>query len=156
MYRKQIEQIKKDLDKKMVFISGPRQVGKTWLAKEISKDYKKTVYLNYDNLEDRKLIEKAQWIDDIDLLILDEIHKMPKWKNYLKGIYDTKNNKLRILITGSARLETFRNTGDSMAGRFFKHRLMPFSLAELKGNKLSDTERLIERGGYPEPFLTED
>ncbi len=56
MKRLQQELIQKDLNKKLVFIVGPRQVGKTWLAKAIAKDYKKHVYLNYDQIEDRKII----------------------------------------------------------------------------------------------------
>lgn len=153
MYRKQTEQIIKDLEKKIVFIVGPRQVGKTWLAKEISKKYKKTTYLNYDRFEDREIIKKEQWLKDTELLILDELHKMDSWKNYLKGIYDTKEKHLKILVTGSARLDVFRQTGDSLAGRFYTHRLMPFSLAELATNKLANINRLIKRGGFPEPFL---
>ncbi len=156
MYRKQIEQIKKDLNKKMVFIVGPRQVGKTWLAKEIGKEYKNTVYLNYDRLEDRKIIKNEQWLLSTELLILDELHKMINWKNFLKGVYDTKNERLKILVTGSARLEVFRQTGDSLAGRFFVHHLMPFSMAELSDTKYKNMGRFIERGGFPEPFLSEN
>lgn len=154
MYRPQIEQIIKDLDKKMVFLTGPRQVGKTWLAKEIGKKFSNKVYLNYDRFEDRQIIKKEQWPSKADLLILDELHKMKGWKNYIKGVYDTKNDGLKILVTGSARLNVFRQGGDSLAGRFFLHRLMPFSLAELKNTEFGmDIDRLIHRGGFPEPFL---
>ena len=154
MYRKQIKQIKKDLLKKMVFIVGPRQVGKTWLANEIGKTYNNTVYLNYDRFEDREIMKNEVWPKKTELLILDELHKMPKWKNYLKGVYDTKEENLHILITGSARLDTFRQSGDSLAGRFFTHHLLPFSMAELKDKeKGEDIERFILRGGFPEPFL---
>lgn len=156
MYRKQIEKIIEDLNKKIVFIVGPRQVGKTWLSKEIGKRYENTVYLNYDRFEDREIIKKEQWLKTTNLLILDELHKMKNWKNYLKGVFDTKTENLKILVTGSARLETYRRAGDSLAGRFFVHKLLPFSLAELSDQVYQDVDRLIKRGGFPEPFLAKD
>jgi predicted AAA+ superfamily ATPase len=157
MRRIQEDQIQKDLKKKIVFIVGPRQVGKTWLSKEIAKSYENSVYLNYDHLEDRRIIQDEAWLQSTKFLILDELHKMPDWKNYLKGLYDTKPNELNILVTGSARLDTFRQSGDSLAGRFFAHRLLPFSLAELKGTQYDgQLDRLLERGGFPEPFLVDE
>jgi len=157
MYRKQIEPIIKDLNKKIVFIVGPRQVGKTWLALEVGKRFDNTTYLNYDSFEDRQIIKDESWLQATELLILDELHKMPGWKNYLKGVFDTKPKNLKILVTGSARLDVFRQTGDSLAGRFFTHRLLPFSISELQEDPIgSDIERFIQRGGFPEPFLTED
>ena len=157
MYRRQLEAIIKDLNKKIVFVVGPRQVGKTWLAREAGKNYEKTVYLNYDRLEDRRIIQEESWLPSTDLLILDELHKMTGWKNYLKGIFDTKQEKLKILVTGSARLDIFRQAGDSLAGRYFTHRLLPFSLSELKdGPSPLGLDRFIERGGFPEPFLAEN
>lgn len=157
MYRKQIEPIIKDLNKKIAFIVGPRQVGKTWLALEIGKRFDNITYLNYDSFEDKQIIEEQAWLSKTELLILDELHKMPAWKNYLKGLFDTKSEKLKLLVTGSARLDTFRQAGDSLAGRFFVHRLLPFSISELKENSISDDiNRFIERSGFPEPFLADD
>lgn len=156
MYRKQTKKILSDIEKKMVFLVGPRQVGKTWLSREIATHFDRSIYLTYDRAEDREIIRKEQWPRDTELLILDELHKMKGWENYLKGVFDTKEPNLKILVTGSARLNTFRQGGDSLAGRFFTHRLLPFSLAELKGVKSAITmDRLIERGGFPEPLLAE-
>ena len=146
-----------DLKKKMVFIVGPRQVGKTWLSKQILKEYKNPIYLNYDNNDHREIIKKQIWLPDIDLIIFDEIHKMPKWKNYLKGVYDTKPESIHILVTGSARMDAFKKVGDSLAGRFYVHHLLPFTLAEIKEIYFSNPETLLlERSGFPEPLLASD
>lgn len=157
MDRFQKQAILRDLNKKMVLLAGPRQAGKTTLAKDIATEFKSSVYLNYDRLEDRKIILNEGWISSVELLILDEIHKMPKWKNYLKGVYDTKPTSQKILVTGSARLEAFRQVGDSLAGRYFLHRLMPLSPVECEQMHVDySLDRFMERGGFPEPFLTKD
>lgn len=149
--------ILKDLDKKIVFLVGPRQVGKTWLAKNIGQEFSKTHYLNYDNTFDRKIIQAESWLDSTDLLIFDELHKMENWKNYIKGVYDTKPNHTRILVTGSSRLDIFEQIGDSLAGRYFKHRLLPISLSELKQTgKNTNIDQLLLYSGFPEPFLSEN
>ena len=155
MKRAQHDIIVKDLARKMVFVNGPRQVGKTSLAFAISKGFEKSLYLNYDNISHRDIIRKADWLPDTRLLILDELHKMEGWKNYLKGIYDTKPAHQQILVTGSARLEAFRQSGDSLAGRFFRHRLNPLSMAEIPDSTGNTLDLLLERGGFPEPFLSE-
>ena len=154
MNREQKKIILNDLEKKIVFIIGPRQVGKTWLAKDIARSFSNTVYLNYDRREDREIISQESWLESTELLILDELHKMKGWKNYLKGIYDTKPDHLKILVTGSARLDIFRQSGDSLAGRFFVHRLLPFSIKECQWAGTDFTiEHFLERGGFPEPLL---
>ena len=157
MKRIQKEQILKDLEKKMVLLVGPRQAGKTWLAKDLARDFKSPVYLNYDQILDQKIIRDQSWLPTTDLLIFDELHKMNGWKNYLKGVYDTKPESLKILVTGSARLDLYDQLGDSLAGRYFRHRLLPFSLAELfQVGEKSDMSKLIERGGFPEAYLAKD
>ena len=155
MKRAQQDLIIKDLARKMVLLTGPRQVGKTSLALEIIKDFEKSVYLNYDSFEDRAIIHKTAWFPDTKFLVLDELHKMDGWKNYLKGLYDTKPANLKILVTGSARLDTFRASGDSLAGRFFRHRLNPLSPSEIQESSNTIIERFITRGGFPEPYLTD-
>jgi len=157
MRRRQKELILRDLQKKMVFLAGPRQAGKTWLAKDIAKEYDRSTYLNYDFAQDRRSINDCEWSDETELLILDEIHKMPMWKNFLKGVYDTKPDHLHILVTGSAGLELFHNAGDSLAGRYFLHHLLPISPAELAAiDEPIDINRLISNSGFPEPYLSTD
>ena len=156
MERYQKKAILRDLQKKMVFLAGPRQSGKTTLARVIEKEFASSIYLTYDHLEDRKIIIEESWLPETELIILDEIHKMPQWKNFLKGVYDTKPKHQKILVTGSARLEIFNQVGDSLAGRYFLHRLMPLSPAECKKVQTPYTiDRFLERGGFPEPFLVD-
>jgi len=112
MERYQKKAILRDLHKKMVLLAGPRQAGKTTLAKAIAEEFSTSIYLTYDRSEDRKIILNESWLPSTELIILDEIHKMPQWKNYLKGIYDTKIAHQKILVTGSARLEIFSYAGD--------------------------------------------
>jgi len=126
-----------DLKGKMVFIAGPRQVGKTTLASEIGAKFfhDKYSYFNWDNREDRKAILNETFRADKALLIFDEIHKYKNWKNYLKGVYDKYKNRFKILITGSARLDIYRRGGDSLLGRYYYYRLHPLSLKELLSEK---------------------
>ncbi len=147
------EQIKKDLDQKIVLLSGPRQVGKTTVSKAVFPD--NFEYFNLDSSADRLIIKKEAWKKDVDLIIFDELHKMKNWKNWLKGIYDTQGVRPRIFVTGSSRLDTYCKGGDSLAGRFFYFRLHPFSVAEVKDVLAPDIalERILTVGGFPEPFL---
>jgi hypothetical protein len=144
-------QIKNDLQKKMVFLGGPRQVGKTFLALQIAGN--RDGYLNWDVDEHREAILKRQ-IPPVNLVIFDEIHKYRSWRNYLKGLYDLRKEDLQILITGSARLDYYRFGGDSLQGRYHFLRLHPLSAAELDIENKSDFMSLLELGGFPEPFLS--
>lgn len=145
--------IYKDLNKKIVLLSGPRQVGKTTLAKSLFP--KHTTYLNMDYPSDRRTFAKMDWERNCELVVFDELHKIRKWKNSIKGVYDKEGVRPRLLVTGSARLDAWRKGGDSLAGRFFSYRMHPFSVAELRG-KVSAQEALkiiLRTGGFPEPFL---
>ena len=141
-----------DLNDKIVLITGPRQCGKTTLSKALFSNY---YYLNFDLLEHRLEIKKKLWDKSADLVIFDELHKMTNWKSFLKGIFDTQSNYQKMLVTGSAKLETFRKVGDSLAGRYFQFRLHPLTLKELSSVMPIEEafNRLMEFGGFPEPFL---
>lgn len=146
----------RDLRKKMVLLAGPRQVGKTFLAKRIMTSFRNPQYLNYDNMADARIIETQTWSASSDIMVFDEIHKMPNWKHFLKGVFDSKKEGQSILVTGSARLDTFRQAGESLAGRYFSFHLHPLSPREL-ASQLSPPEslsRLKTLGGFPEPFLS--
>lgn len=183
--------LQKDLKKKMVFLGGPRQVGKTTLAQTLGKnrewaqnDFHECAYYNWDDIDDQRTILERTFPSEKSLLIFDEIHKYHNWKNYIKGLYDTQKEKYTILVTGSARLNMYRKGGDSMIGRYHYHRLHPFSLAEVIQhspnideianalykktptlplhfqsdiqNSQKIIERLLEFGGFPEPFFEQD
>ena len=153
------KEIQKDLERKMVFVGGPRQVGKTTFAKSLLE--RKNLsgrYFNWDFDEDRQDILSKKWTTDASLIVLDEIHKYPDWKNWIKGIYDTTDTGTRFLLIGSARLDVYRRGGDSLLGRYHYWRLHPFGLDE-HPKQMSPKEafdRLMRVGGFPEPFLDGD
>lgn len=144
-------QTQEDLKEKMVFIGGPRQVGKTTLAKELLKPYAKG-YLNWDNPEDREKILKYNW-PKTPMIVIDEIHKYYQWRNLLKGLYDDKGEKKQILVTGSAKLDVYRRGGDSLQGRYHYLRMHPLSVAELGIKNKKGLRELLTLGGFPEPFF---
>jgi uncharacterized protein len=158
---------------KMVFIGGPRQVGKTTLAnKLVASKFKKTAYFDWDNRSDRKTMLSGSWPADAKLICMDEIHKYRKWKNFIKGEYDKYKDRFRFVLTGSARMDVFRKGGDSLQGRYHFYRLHPFSVAELLGMKNAFTpfreivlpdipatsvfSELFRYGGFPEPFTKQN
>jgi len=162
--------------KQMSLVSGPRQVGKTTVAKSLSAE---AAYLNYDITEDQKLIRGNshllnqtlglnQLLDQKKWIIFDELHKYNKWKSFLKGFFDEHSEKANIVVTGSARLQIYKKMGDSLLGRYFNYRMHPLSVAEILHaerrpldveivnptiNSADDMEHLFNYGGFPEPFI---
>lgn len=162
-------------NRQMAFFSGPRQVGKTTVCQAASDHY-----LNWDNADDRRLILKGPaalaqrlGVDQLRASTLvatfDELHKNPKWKALLKGFFDTYGKRLKIIVTGSSRMDVFRRGGDSLMGRYFLYRMHPFSVGEclrtalptspvVSPEPIADAEwdALWQHGGFPEPFLRRD
>jgi len=148
--------VQEDLKNKMVFIDGPRQVGKTTLALSYLSNGNSihSAYLNWDNVKNRSALLKGELPKNQPLVIFDEIHKYAQWRNLVKGFYDTFKSDIQFLVTGSARLDYYRKGGDSLQGRYHYYRLHPLSLMELNANpSKSDLESLLKFGGFPEPFL---
>jgi uncharacterized protein len=145
------EQTLRDLERKMVFVAGPRQVGKTTLA--LSLPGAASGYLNWDVAEHRERILRRE-LPAASLWVFDEIHKYRSWRNWLKGIYDERGRRQRILVTGSARLDFYRFGGDSLQGRYHLLRLHPFSAKELGISTAAGLADLLKLGGFPEPLLS--
>lgn len=151
--------IGKTLEKKMVFIGGPRQVGKTTLSLEYltPSTIRNPAYLNWDRASDKTLILKDQLPLQYKTLVIDEIHKFKGWRNLIKGIYDKFHDEHKFIVTGSARLDYFRKGGDSLMGRYRYFRLHPFTLMELSDSpNQKDLLRLFKFGGFPEPLFAGD
>ena len=163
--------------RQMAFVSGPRQVGKTTTCRSLADEY-----LNWDNLDDREriLFGPAGLVERLKLdrlresppvALFDELHKYPRWKQLLKGLFDTYADQIRIMVTGSSRMDTYRRGGDSLMGRYFLYRMHPFSVGEAVRQDLPDSKKIISQpkkitssefdalwthGGYPEPFTRRD
>lgn len=149
-----LKHLKKGIKDKILIITGPRQSGKTTLAKSLFNSFD---YLNYDNREDHKIILNKSWDRKKKYIVFDEIHKKQKWKTWIKGVYDKEGVSPGLVVTGSARIDTYKKMGDSLAGRFFHYRLHPFDIKEItQVKKISEKvafDRIINYGGFPEPFL---
>ncbi len=163
--------------RQMAFVSGPRQAGKTTACRQAQPE---PAYLNWDDLGHRRIILAGpeaiathagadQLRQSPPVVLLDEIHKHPRWKGLLKGLFDTWEGRLRVLVTGSSRLDVYRRGGDSLMGRYFLYHLHPLSVAEILDaslptgptrppRELAEAEwtALWEHGGFPEPFLKRD
>lgn len=152
--------------RKMAFVSGPRQVGKTSLAKQLLASPE-----NYFNWDDTVFMKA--WIRDPSVaiqgahtgpIVLDELHKYRFWKRSLKGLYDRVGQQIPMLVTGSARMDLFQRGGDSLMGRYLPYRLHPFTVAESRDAAPSpDTleprsvrfpaSDLLQYSGFPDPLL---
>ncbi len=150
-------EVEADLKKKMVFVGGPRQVGKTTLALSIlGGDERHPAYYNWDYADDKRVLLQGGLPVGQSLVVLDEIHKYKQWRNYIKGLYDKNKSSISFLITGSARLDYYRKGGDSLQGRYHYYRLHPLSLYELNQEPSSgDLDTLLTFGGFPEPFFSQ-
>lgn len=165
--------VEEDLEDKMVLVAGPRQVGKTTLARRVLGHRGSGVYLSWDNRDDRKEIRAARWPAGDALIVLDELHKWRGWRGWLKGEFDKHRGHLGFLVTGSARMDVYRRGADSLQGRYHHYRLHPFSCAEALRSGATEApqpgseiglprsadadvvEALLEFGGFPEPFLAQ-
>jgi uncharacterized protein len=151
--------VRRDLGRKLVVLTGARQAGKTTMARQLMAGFEAAQYLSWDVPADRQLTGEHAWTPKARLVVFDEIHKMRDWKAFLKGAWDGRAEGQAMLVTGSARMDTFRQGGESLAGRYFGWRLHPFSVRELvKTQGLTPAQalhRLLERGGFPEPCLAE-
>lgn len=168
----------------MAFMSGPRQVGKTTIARKMQEFFKESIYLNWDVMQDReKILHGQNFIEDIfpsyvlrnakPLIIFDEIHKYKNWKNFLKGFFDLYKDHYHILVTGSAHLSIYQSGNDSLMGRYFPYTVFPLTLAEVvcpirtnaplflnpqtNPEDLSTiTNQLFQFGGFADPYLKND
>ena len=144
------EQIARDLARKMVFVAGPRQVGKTTLARGLPGA--EAGYLSWDIPAHRERILRRE-LPATDLWVFDELHKHSRWRAFLKGLYDAAGESQRILVTGSGRLEVFGFGGDSLQGRYHLLHLHPFTVAEAGVEDAAGLATLLRLGGFPEPYL---
>ena len=163
-------------NRQMAFVSGPRQVGKTTTCRRLAD-----AYVNWDDMDHRERVlagpqEIAHMLGlhrlaaEPPLVLFDELHKFPRWKQFLKGLFDTYGQRIRVAVTGSSRLDVYRRGGDSLMGRYFLYRMHPFSVAEIGAPDLppdgvarqprpiadDDFAALWLHGGYPEPYLRRD
>lgn len=155
MNRYLTENIRNDLADKIILITGPRQSGKTTLSRMLVDSFD---YFNFDNPQHRISLLDRSWDRKKTLIIFDELHKLKNWKSWIKGVYDTEGIPPSLVVTGSAKLDTYKKVGDSLAGRFFQFRLHPLDLKEIisvdPGAAAENAlDQLLDVGGFPEPYL---
>jgi predicted AAA+ superfamily ATPase len=159
-------------NRQMAFVTGPRQVGKTWVSRSLGD-----AYFNWDNLDDRRILLRGpsalaealgldQLREQLPFAVLDELHKFAKWKTLIKGFFDTYGERAHLLVTGSSRMDIYRRGGDSLMGRYMLYRMHPWSVGECLRTEVpkgaihapaevaaEDWDALWKHGGFPEPFL---
>jgi len=147
--------IAEDLKEKIVFLGGPRQVGKTTISLNFLAEpsIKSPNYLNYDTPADQKKIMRGELPSTPGVVVFDEIHKYIRWRNLIKGFYDSYRDDYKFLVTGSARLDYYSKGGDSLHGRYHYYRLHPLTVGELSAASKVDVQNLMKLGGFPEPFF---
>ena len=142
-----------------VALIGPRQVGKTTLARAIADETAERpgLYLDLENPADlEKLADPGAYFDSHRrrLVVLDEIHRMPMLFQILRGVIDERiragERAGQFLLLGSASVELLRQTGETLAGRVGTVELGPFDVGEVGPEQ---AERLWVRGGFPRSFL---
>lgn len=149
--------IRRFLEKKMVFLGGPRQVGKTTTCLQLLNPPSRanSAYMNWDDIQNKKALRNGE-LPDTNIVVLDELHKFRQWRNLVKGFYDKKKDVQKFIVTGSARLDYYRRGGDSLLGRYRYLRLHPLSIGELGLKSSKDLEGLLKFGGFPEPYFSQD
>jgi predicted AAA+ superfamily ATPase len=142
-----------------VVLTGPRQVGKTTLALAIAEG-RKAVYLDLESQADRARLSEPElyFADHADeLVILDEIHRVPNIFEVLRGVIDQGKREGkgvgRFLLLGSAAIDLLAQGGETLAGRIALAELAPFDITEVGGEQL---DRLWVRGGFPDSFFSSD
>jgi predicted AAA+ superfamily ATPase len=161
--------------RQMALISGPCEVGKNTSSRLVG-----THYLNWDDAADRRLILRGPGavaehvrLEPLDgrlpLIVLAELHKHRKWREFLKGLFDVSGPRARVIVTGSSQLDVMPHCGDGLMGRYACFRMHPWSVGECARAAAGDAEvqppqpiadadwsALLEHGGFPEPFLKRD
>ncbi|MCD4736701.1 MAG: ATP-binding protein [Bacteroidales bacterium] len=137
-----------------IAIIGPRQVGKTTLAKTIVFGNEDSLYLDLESPRDlNKIIDTETFLSQYadKTIVIDEVQRKRELFPVLRSIIDKKNRPGRFILLGSASPELIRDSSESLAGRIAYLELSPFLIPEI--TESYTTETLWFRGGFPEPFL---
>ena len=140
----------------VVALVGPRQVGKTTLARTVARKLGRVVYLDLERPSDAaKLTDPELYLEPLAdrLVILDEIQRRPELFPVLRSLVDAKRANGRFLILGSASPDLSRQASESLAGRITYHELTPFAAGEVATRARDTRMTLWTRGGFPGSYL---